>query len=233
MTKAKDLPIFCRVMSRKRHDAELFAALDSLGVVRRYQRGEYLCLEGDESSHLFAIQSGIMRVERTTQQGREVLLALYGAGDIFGELGVLDGVPRSAAARVIDTVEARVIRANELNELLLNRPDVLLSLTRSITARLRELTDQLVQSGERSVSSRVASRLVAIIDRSEHVDATGEFSLKLPISQEELGQWAGLSRESTAKGLRELRELGILSTGRQRLEVHQVGRLRTIAAADT
>jgi CRP-like cAMP-binding protein len=170
-----------------------------------------------------------MRVERATKQGRVVLLALYGPGDIFGELAVLDGSVRSASAKVIETVEAQVVPAQQVTALLLAEPEVLLSLTKSIVSRLRELTDQLVQSGERSISSRVAARLVAIIDSSGYGEETNEFSLRMPISQEELGEWSGLSREATAKALRELRTLGVLSTGRQRLQVHEPDRLRAIA----
>ncbi len=215
--------------SRRNLDAQLRSALVALGSTHTYQRGEYLCLEGDDAHHLYIVRSGLMRVERATKQGRVVLLALYGPGDIFGELAVLDGSVRSASAKVIETVEAQVVPAQQVTALLLAEPEVLLSLTKSIVSRLRELTDQLVQSGERSISSRVAARLVAIIDSSGYGEETNEFSLRMPISQEELGEWSGLSREATAKALRELRTLGVLSTGRQRLQVHEPDRLRAIA----
>jgi CRP-like cAMP-binding protein len=215
--------------SRRNLDAQLRSALVALGSTHTYQRGEYLCLEGDDAHHLYVVRSGLMRVERATKQGRVVLLALYGPGDIFGELAVLDGSVRSASAKVIETVEAQVVPAQQVTALLLAEPEVLLSLTKSIVSRLRELTDQLVQSGERSISSRVAARLVAIIDSSGYGEETNEFSLRMPISQEELGEWSGLSREATAKALRELRTLGVLSTGRQRLQVHEPDRLRAIA----
>ncbi len=205
-------------------------ALDRVGRIRRFDRGEYLCLEGDPSSRLFIILSGLVRVERSTTDGRVILLEISGPGDLFGELGVLDGRPRSAAAMAIVPVRTLVISAGVLDSLYTTNPGILRILTQSVVERLRDLTDQLVEAGERSIVARVAARIVAVVDRSEHAAETGPFSLKMPIAQHELGQWAGLSREGIAKALRKLRDDEILSTGRQRLDIHRIDQLREIAS---
>lgn len=210
-------------------DDDAQAAIEATGSIRTFDRGEYLCLEGEPSRSFFVIRSGLLRVERSTSDGRVVLLALFGQGDLFGELGVLDGSVRSAAAVAVEPVTALVISSDGLRQLYRAHPDVLMAITHGVVARLRELTDQLMQSGERSIISRVAACIVAMIDKSEFADEIGPFSLPMPISQEELGQWVGLSREGTAKALRELRNRGILSTARRRLEIHRIDRLREIA----
>ncbi len=210
--------------------ADARQAVDGAGTVRVFDAGAYLCLEGEPSHSLYEIRSGLLRVERSTSDGRVVLLVLNGPGDLFGELGVLDGSPRSASAVAIEPVEALVIPSDSLQPLFEAHPQVLLAITRGIVSRLRDLTDQLVNAGERSIVARVATCIVDLVDRTNYADAVGPFSLPMPISQEELGQWVGLSREGTSKALRELRTAGILSTGRQRLEIHRIDRLRQVAA---
>lgn len=210
-------------------DPRARTALEASGMERRLESGRYLCLEGDPSHSLYVIRSGLMRVDRTTRDGRVALLALAGSGDLFGELGVLDGTPRSASAVVIEDMNVLAVPASALAGLYRTDPEILVAITTRIVVRLRELTDQLLESGQRSIVARIAARLVAYVDRTEHADTTGPFSLRMPISQRELAEWAGLSREGTGKALRFLREEGVLSTGRQRIDVHRIDLLRTIA----
>ncbi len=205
------------------------AAFEAGGVERTLEAGRYLCLEGDPSHSLYVIRSGLLRVDRTTRAGRVVLLALLGPGDLFGELGVLDGTPRSASALVVEDLRVLAVPAAELTAMYRTDPEILVTITGRVVIRLRELTDQLMESGQRSIVARVAARLVAYVDRTEHAETTGPFSLRMPISQRELAEWAGLSREGTGKALRILREEGVLSTGRQRIEVHRIDLLRAMA----
>lgn len=210
-------------------DDPIRRAIEDAGTIRSFEGGEYLCLEGEKSHSVYLIRSGLLRVERSSPDGRVVLLEISGPGDLFGELGVLDGTVRSAAALAIGPMQALVISAEALARLYRVHPEVLLAITLGMASRLRELTDQLMQSGERSITSRVAARIVALIDRTEFCDVDTAFSLPMPISQEELGHWAGLSREGIAKALRDLRSRGVLSTGRRRIDVHRIDRLREIA----
>lgn len=210
--------------------AEARQAVNRAGTVSVFDVGSYLCLEGEPSHSLYEIRSGLLRVERATSDGRVVLLVLNGPGDLFGDLGVLDGSPRSASAVAIEPVEALVIPSDALQPLFEAHPQVLLAITMGIVSRLRDLTDQLVNAGERSIVARVATCIVDLVDRTDYADTVGPFSLPMPISQEELGQWVGLSREGISKALRELRTAGILSTGRQRLEIHRIEQLRQVAA---
>jgi CRP-like cAMP-binding protein len=210
-------------------DADIRAAIDQAGSIRSLAGGEYLCLEGERSHSLFEIRSGLIRVERSAPDGRVVLLEIGGPGDLFGELGALDGSPRSAAAMAIEPVEALVVSAEALAQLYRVHPEVLLAITKGVAVRMRELTDQLMRPGERSSTAQIAARIVALVDRSEFSDLSGSFTLPMPISQEELGQWSRLSREGTAKALRELRSRGIMSTGRRRLDIHRIDRLRELA----
>ena len=92
-----------------------------------------------------------------------------------------------------------------------------------VVARLRGLTEQFVDATSLSASARVATRLLALVRAAEATpNADGVIELRLPISQEELAQWAGLSREGAVRGLSDLRSAGVLETGRMRVFIHDV-----------
>jgi CRP-like cAMP-binding protein len=97
-----------------------------------------------------------------------------------------------------------------------------------ITRRLRALTDQFIEASAHSAASRVAARLVELLLLMER-DSEGVVELRLPITQEELAQWAGLSREGAVKGIGELRSAGILETGRRRMTILDPDALHSVA----
>ncbi len=206
------------------------SALLKTGRTRRFETGTCLAFEGDPSHSLFVIRSGLLRVERNTTAGRQVLMTLSGPGDLWGELGVLEGLPRSATAWTMQPTECLEISAAAFFEVITAHPDILLSMTRSISSRLRSLSDQFVQSSDREIIARVAARLVDLITRMGLINTVAPVDVVMPISQQELGQWAGLSREGTSKALRQLRESGVLTTGRRRITVLDPDRLLDIAA---
>ncbi len=100
-----------------------------------------------------------------------------------------------------------------------------------VTVRLRALTDQLIEAAAHGASSRVAARLVELIRVTDpDFDYTSDsIDLRLPITQEELAQWAGLSREGAVKGIGELRAAGVLETGRRRMTILEPAALRAAA----
>lgn len=210
-------------------DADSRRELEAAGTERAFDRGEFLCFEGDPTDYLYVIRSGLIRVDRTAADGRVALLELAGSGDFFGELGALERRPRSAAARVVIPLQALAVPVEVLHELFRTHPAVLFAVATAIADRLRELTDQFVESGEPAAVPRVAGRIVTLLERIDHREQGGSISLDMPISQQDLAEWAGLSREGTAKALRQLRGDGVLSTGRRRLDIHRVEELRRLA----
>ncbi len=203
--------------------------LAAVGVERTFQPGAYLCFEGDESRSVFVLLEGLVRIERTTTAGRRVLLTLSGDGELFGELGVLDPSPRSAAVQAIDETRCIEIQAADFEQLVRDDLDLLLVVTRMIAQRVRNLSDQLVQATAKDIVGRVAARLCVLARREA---MPGPILIRMPITQQELGQWAGLSRESTAKALHALREAGIVSTGRGRIVVHDFEALLKLAGGE-
>jgi CRP/FNR family cyclic AMP-dependent transcriptional regulator len=203
------------------------AELEALGTVRRYPRGEVLFHEGDDAGAVLVLLHGCVKAAQVSD-GREVILAFLGPGELLGELSAVDGFPRSGTVRAIDDVEALVIPGSAFRAFLERRPGIAFTLLRSVVARLRESDRQLVDYAVNDVVVRVAGRLVELCDRfgAEH---DGHVDTGLAITQDELASWAGASREAVAKAMGIRRTLGWVQTERRRVVVLDLPALRRYA----
>jgi len=218
-------------VSRLFIDALSASTLDALrnrATRQSYPANAWVLMLGHDSTSVLFVESGLLRIERPTTNGRTVLLELAGVGSTIGELGVITGESRSANVITAEPSEILSLRTGEFLSMLDEFSDFNRYVLSSLSDRIVALTSQLIEASERSATGRVAARLIELLDRSD-VAGTSTPTLALPISQAELGQWAGLSREGTAKALRELRESKIVKTARMRITILDPDALRALA----
>jgi len=209
-------------------EADERADLEQLGAVRRYRRGDVLFHEADDAGVVVVLRDGHVKATMLND-GREVILAFPGPGELLGELSAVDGQPRSATVRAVDEVEALVIPGSAFRAYLERRPRIALVLLRSVTERLRAADRQRVDYAVNDVVVRVAGRLVELCDRFGAQDGA-VIEIGLAITQDELASWAGASREAVAKAMGLLRTLGWIQTERRRILVLDLPALRRYAA---
>ena len=209
-------------------EADERADLEQLGAVRRYRRGDVLFHQGDDAGVVVVLRDGHVKATMLND-GREVILAFPGPGELLGELSAVDGQPRSATVRAVDEVEALVIPGSAFRAYLERRPRIALVLLRSVTERLRAADRQRVDYAVNDVVVRVAGRLVELCDRFGAQDGA-VIEIGLAITQDELASWAGASREAVAKAMGLLRTLGWIQTERRRILVLDLPALRRYAA---
>ena len=200
------------------------ADLEALGSVRHYRRGDVLFHQGDDAGAVLVLLEGHVKAAMLND-GREVILAFPGPGELLGELSAVDGEPRSGTVRAVDDVEALVIPGSAFRAFLEHRPRIALILLRSVAARLRAADRQRVDYAVNDVVVRVAGRLVELCDRYGAEQETG-IDIGLGITQDELAAWAGASREAVAKAMALLRTLGWVQTERRRIVVLDLPALR-------
>jgi CRP/FNR family cyclic AMP-dependent transcriptional regulator len=201
--------------------------LERVGSVRRYRRGDVLFHQGDDAGAVLVLLRGHVKAAMLND-GREVILAFPGPGELLGELSAVDGQPRSATVRAVDDIEALVIPGSAFRGLLERRPRIALVLLCGVVERLRESDRQRVDYAVNDVVVRVAGRLVDLCDRFGSEDGAG-IDIGLAITQDELAAWAGASREAVAKAMALLRTLGWVQTERRRILVLDLPALRRYA----
>ncbi len=195
------------------------------GWRRTFPQGAFIFREGETPGAVVVLTAGRVKVSYTTRAGEEVVLAIRGPGDVLGELSALDGSPRSATVTAFEDVEAVVIPLDVLRRTLLERPHVAVRLLQELAGRLRDADRKRVEFAAFDTQTRVVLRLLELAG-AHGTGAGGSRRISLPLTQEELAFWVGSSREGVAKALRKLREDGLVETGRRRITVLRVDRLR-------
>jgi CRP/FNR family transcriptional regulator len=209
------------------HRVPVFSALgeDELGrvaevtVPRRFEAGEAVFREGDQSDTCYVVRSGHARAVREHPDGRSITLARFGPGDIFGELAMFDDERRSATVEAIERTEAIAILGGDMRRLLREHPDIAVKLLQALGRRLRETNERLARQSFQTVQSRVAAVLTQLV-AAERAEGAGEGDVLITATQADLAQLAGSSRESASRFLAVLERAGIISQGRGKLVVH-------------
>jgi CRP-like cAMP-binding protein len=207
------------------------AELDDLvsrGVRRSFRRGSFLMSEGEASDHVIVLLSGRAKVSSYTAEGKEVVLAVRGPGDLLGELSALDGEPRFATVSALEPIEALIVPSERFSRFLEDHPRLALLMLQAMTRRLRESDRKRVEFGAYDTPGRVARRLVELVERYGESEGTN-VRITLSLTQDELAGWTGSSREAVSKALREFRDRGWITTGRRSIIVVDVDALRSRA----
>ncbi len=192
---------------------------------RRYPRGTTLFTEGDSSDRVLLLTEGRVKISSFTDDGREVVLAVRGAGDLVGDMSAIDRGPRLASAYALEDVEAAIIPATDFMKFLEDHPRASLALLQMFVARQRDADEKRIEYLAQDTIGRVASRLVELADRYGADDA-GSVRIDLPLTQEELAGWIGASREAVSKALQMLRGRDWIETHRRGITVLDLDALR-------
>jgi CRP/FNR family transcriptional regulator, cyclic AMP receptor protein len=203
----------------------LGVALREQGASRSFRRGDALFSEGDVADRVFLIERGWVALRTITPAGGEVILGLRGPGDVVGELSALDGEPRTATALAVGGVEAAVVPARLMSDMLGRDPELAGELLRLLAGRLRESDRQRREFAMLDSLARVARRLLELAERFGDPSGDG-VRVELPLSQAQLASWCGCSREAFVKALRTLREVADITTGRHTITLRDPELLR-------
>ena len=205
--------------------SELFSAFDDdelrvvLSGVRpiKAQRNQALFSEAEEAAEMFVVRSGRVAIGRHSPDGRESLVALMEPGDVFGEMPLFDGEPRSASARALESSELLAISYSAVKSCLDGRPELLWDVVGLLAQRLRSTDSALADAVFLDVTGRTAKRLLELAGDAE------EFVL--PITQEELAGLVGASRERVNKAIAAFLRLGWIEQVERKYRIAERDRL--------
>jgi CRP/FNR family cyclic AMP-dependent transcriptional regulator len=186
------------------------SALAALMRRRRYADEEVIFRQGDPGDTLYIIATGTVKIVRSTEEGKELLLTLLGPGEVFGELSLLDGEPRSADAVAQESCEVFLLRREDLYSFLRGHPTVAEALLRVLARRLRATDDVLDEAAFLDLPTRLARLLL----RLAHVHGRRERDrvvLGLRFTHAEIASMVGSSRESVTRNLKQWEREGLIS----------------------
>ncbi|UYM07761.1 Crp/Fnr family transcriptional regulator [Solicola gregarius] len=181
-------------------DDEAAASLGAQMTETQLSRGEVLFHEGDSGDRLYIVTDGKIKLGRTSADGRENLLAILGPGQMFGELSLFDPGPRSTTATAVTDCSMQSLGHDELIVWLNDHPNVARALLHQLAARLRRTNDVVADLVFSDVPGRVAK---ALLDLSSRFGRKADDGIHVhhDLTQEELAQLVGASRETVNKAL--------------------------------
>ena len=179
------------------------------GLRRRpFGRGVIIFHKDSPGEILYIIESGKVRTFCLSDWGREMALDLYGPGEVFGELSLLDGLPRSTGAIAIENTVTYTLKRNELLRCTQAYPSIAIGIIEMLAARLRYATNYAEHLTFLDVHGRVAARLLDLAERYG-VQKEG-VEIRVRLTQSDLGSWVGATRERVNKVLGTFRDRGLI-----------------------
>jgi len=167
-------------------------------VTKAVKRGTNIFAKGDPGTSLCAIGAGTVRISVPSVEGKDAVFNVLGKGEIFGEIALLDGHPRTADATAVTDCELFVIERRDFLPLMREEPEIALRLIEILCSKLRRTTEQAEEVMFLDLPSRLAKALLRLVDG----ETAGMQERKVTITQKDLGNIIGMSRESTNKQLR-------------------------------
>lgn len=176
---------------------------------RHVDRGTLIFSRGEPADSMMLVYSGRVRISSVSTEGREVILNEITTGQSFGEIALLDRSERTADATTVEDTRLLVLYRREFEPFLRARVDLCLELMRLLCHRLRRTTAQVEDLALRTLESRLARVLLALGEQAGAEETDGTIRITVNLSQRELGEITGATRESINKTLRLWRELGM------------------------
>jgi CRP-like cAMP-binding protein len=184
-------------------------ALASTLEAVEFPRGHVVFGEGEPGDRLYIILAGKVKIGRKSADGRENLLSILGPSDMFGELSIFDPGPRTSTATTVTEVRAVTMDRPALRQWIATRPEIAEQLLRALARRLRRTNSMLADLIFTDVPGRVAKALLQLAQRFGSQEA-GLLRVTHDLTQEEIAQYVGASRETVNKALADFAHRGWL-----------------------
>jgi CRP/FNR family transcriptional regulator, cyclic AMP receptor protein len=197
---------------------------------RMIRKSHTIMRAGSAGDFAAVVLQGRVKFVAYGNDGREVVLALRGPGELIGEMAALGHQLRSATAIAVDAVEIGYLSGEQLREFFSEHPDAAIVLVRMLVGRLTEADRDRVGLATQDSVGRLAKRLLELV--AEHgTQVEGGVRIELSLTQGELASWTGATRETVSRALRMMRRLGWIATDRRRIIVIDQDALRERAGA--
>ena len=203
-------------------------ALDELvkfSTVARFEPHQDIFNKGDPGDCLYGVLSGRVRIYSTSHEGSEIMLNVMETGELFGEIAIFDGRPRTASAAAMERADLLRIHRDHFLPYVKANPDLIVGVLSLVCDRLRWASSTIEDTAFLSFPARIAKRLLFLVDHHSRPEG---HDITIPISQHDLGNMVGASRETVNKQLALWRSAGILDTGRGALVIRNPDALRDL-----
>jgi len=188
-------------------------------IQRAYTKGQMILLEDDLGQTFFVIAEGSVKITRLSDAGREVILAMLGESDFFGEMSLLDGAGRSANVVALEASEVLTLARNDFLDILQQYPKISISLLEELTQRIRKSDQQIESLSLSDVEQRIGITLIRLAEELGTIKQ-GSVKIKNLPYQQDIANMAGTSRETVSRTFKLLEEKGLVTREGRKLTIY-------------
>jgi CRP-like cAMP-binding protein len=204
----KELEIFSELDQKELEDVA------SLAQIRKMPTDSTIFHEGDEADAIFVVVNGKVKIVTTSSDGKEFILTILGAGQVFGEMGLLETAPRSASVVTITDVELLVINRADFDHLLKSSPGISRKLMSILSRRLRRANSKMESLAYMDVAGRLARYLLDMALDHGQLLGNGWVVVRRP-THSDIAHSIGTSRETVSRLINEFEEgFGLVNKGK-------------------
>jgi CRP/FNR family transcriptional regulator, cyclic AMP receptor protein len=196
-------------------------------LVERYPAGREIYAKGSLGDSMMAVLRGRVKMSSVSAEGKEIVLNIMNAGEIFGEIALIDRGERSADAVAMTECEILVLHRRDFIPILEKHADICILLLKILCQRLRQTSEQVEDVLFRHLESRIAKALLHLVE-SAGMNAANASSADLHLSQRELGALAGGSRESVNKHLQSWHRAGLIRLGKSSIVIRDLAAIERL-----
>jgi CRP-like cAMP-binding protein len=189
------------------------------------RKGEVLFRKGSEGTTLYMVLEGAIKIVLPSRLGDEMIITIFSEGDFFGEMSLLDEMPRSADAVAVTDSRLLLLNRREFLAFLKSSEAAIQRILSDLSQRIRSTDNLLEDTSFLNIPARFAKKLLELADSFGRREAD-HIEISLRLTQKDLADMVGATRESINKELRSLREKGIVSISDRAIRIHDTERLR-------
>ena len=197
---------------------ETIEKISQIGQRKTYSKESVILMEEEAGSALFVIIYGKVKIARTSNDGREVILSILSESDFFGEMALLDGMTRSATVIALEDSEVFIIQRADFLQLLKEHPEISIALLTELTRRLRTADMKIKSLSLKDAEGKVATVILQLADDVGKIKQGIVEIEKLPL-QQDLANMAGTSRETISRTLHSFAKKGQVELDGSKLRI--------------
>lgn len=214
------VPIFADI------DDAVLTKIARVGARKVYKKGSMILLEEEAGTALFVIVSGKVKIMRSDDEGREVILSILGEYDFFGEMSVIDGLSRSASVVALTKADVFLIHRQDFIDLLHRYPIVAIALLKELTMRLRKADTQIKSLSLKDATGKVANVILQLADDIGKIRKGRVEIDEMPL-QQDLANMAGTSRETISRVLHQFMKKGYMEMEGNKLIINDYEKFKS------
>lgn len=180
-----------------------------LVFLQQFERGKFIFFEGDEKTAVYLVRSGVIKVYKMDEEGREQIVSFLKSGDMFPHVGFFDALPYPGTAQAVQDSQLAVIPVRKFEQLLLREPQISISVLRVLSRKIIELQQKLQDVTLQNASARIAQTLIHLSEWYGEKNGEGRL-LSMRVTNRELANMIGTTRETVNRILNDMKKQGLI-----------------------